>query len=66
MNYIGSKYSLRDFLEEGITENVNSDCKVFCDVFAGTASWGRILSRRVLRLSLTTFSTTPIVSITHL
>ena len=40
MNYIGSKYSLRDFLEEGILKNVNSDCKVFCDVFAGTGVVG--------------------------
>ena len=40
MNYIGSKYSLRDFLEAGITKNVNSDCKVFCDVFAGTGVVG--------------------------
>lgn len=40
MNYIGSKYSLRYFLEEGILKNVNSDCKVFCDVFAGTGVVG--------------------------
>ena len=40
MNYIGSKYSLRDFLEKGILKNVNSDCKVFCDVFAGTGAVG--------------------------
>ena len=40
MNYIGSKYSLRDFLEAGILKNVNSDCKVFCDVFAGTGVVG--------------------------
>ena len=40
MNYIGSKYSLRYFLEEGIVKNVNSDCKVFCDVFAGTGVVG--------------------------
>ena len=40
MNYIGSKYSLRDFLEAGILKNVNADCKVFCDVFAGTGAVG--------------------------
>ena len=40
MNYIGSKYSLRYFLEEGILKNVNADCKVFCDVFAGTGVVG--------------------------
>ncbi len=40
MNYIGSKYSLRDFLEAGILKTVNSDCKVFCDVFAGTGAVG--------------------------
>ncbi len=40
MNYIGSKYSLLSFLEEGILKNVNADCKVFCDVFAGTGIVG--------------------------
>ena len=40
MNYIGSKYSLRDFLEAGILKIVNADCKVFCDVFAGTGAVG--------------------------
>ena len=40
MNYIGRKYSLRDFLEEGILKNINADCKVFCDVFAGTGVVG--------------------------
>ena len=40
MNYIGSKYSLRDFLEVGILKNVNASCKVFCDVFAGTGVVG--------------------------
>ena len=65
MNYIGSKYSLRYFLEEGILKNVNSDCKVFCDVFAGTGVVGVHLSRRALKLSLTTSNTTPIVSTAH-
>ncbi|MCY3872108.1 MAG: DNA adenine methylase [Gemmatimonadetes bacterium] len=40
MNYIGSKYSLRDFLEAGVLKNVDADCKVFCDVFAGTGVVG--------------------------
>ncbi len=40
MNYIGRKYSLRDFLEEGILKKANADCEVFCDVFAGTGVVG--------------------------
>ncbi len=40
MNYIGSKYSLRDFLETGVLKNVDADCKMFCDVFAGTGVVG--------------------------
>ena len=40
MNYIGSKYSLLSFLEEGITKNAGADCEVFCDVFAGTGVVG--------------------------
>ncbi len=40
MNYIGSKYSLRDFLEAGVLKNVDADCKMFCDVFAGTGVVG--------------------------
>ena len=50
MNYIGSKYSLRDFLEEGILKNVNADCKVFCDVFAGTGAVGVHFKQRNFKI----------------
>ncbi|MCL2744239.1 MAG: DNA adenine methylase [Planctomycetaceae bacterium] len=40
MNYIGSKYSLLDFLETSIKQVVSADCKVFCDLFAGTGAVG--------------------------
>jgi len=40
MNYIGSKKSLLDFLEESIDEVTDKDCHVFCDLFAGTGTVG--------------------------
>jgi adenine-specific DNA-methyltransferase len=40
MNYIGSKYSLLDFLETSIRQVVDAQCKVFCDLFAGTGAVG--------------------------
>ncbi|MBL0690142.1 MAG: DNA adenine methylase [Alphaproteobacteria bacterium] len=40
MNYIGSKLSLLDFLEESITSIVDKDCRIFCDLFAGTGAVG--------------------------
>jgi adenine-specific DNA-methyltransferase len=40
MNYIGSKYSLLDFLETSIKQVVDTKCKVFCDLFAGTGAVG--------------------------
>ena len=40
MNYIGSKYSLLSFLEEGIAKNTDARRGVFCDVFAGTGVVG--------------------------
>jgi len=40
MNYIGSKYSLLDFLETSIKQVVGTDDKVFCDLFAGTGAVG--------------------------
>jgi adenine-specific DNA-methyltransferase len=41
MNYIGSKYSLLNFLEESIHQVIDSNCTVFCDLFAGTGIVGR-------------------------
>ena len=40
MNYIGSKLSLLDFLDKSIEEVVDNDCRVFCDLFAGTGAVG--------------------------
>lgn len=40
MNYIGSKLSLLNFLEESIADIVDDKCCVFCDLFAGTGIVG--------------------------
>lgn len=40
MNYIGSKYSLLDFLTSTISEVAGNDNKVFADLFAGTGVVG--------------------------
>ena len=40
MNYIGSKYSLLDFLETSIKQVVSAEDKIFCDLFAGTGAVG--------------------------
>ncbi len=40
MNYIGSKYSLIDFLERGILKRVGPRRGLFCDLFAGTGIVG--------------------------
>lgn len=40
MNYIGSKLSLLNFLEESINKVVDKDNVVFCDLFAGTGAVG--------------------------
>ncbi len=46
MNYIGSKYSLLNFLDESISKVVDSDCKVFCDLFAGTSIVGSYFKKK--------------------
>ncbi len=40
MNYIGSKLSLLEFLENSIDKVVDKNCRVFCDLFAGTGAVG--------------------------
>ena len=40
LNYIGSKHSLLDFLEESIDSVVTGENTVFCDLFAGTGAVG--------------------------
>ena len=41
MNYIGSKHSIINFLEESIIDFTNKEGKVFCDIFAGTGVVGK-------------------------
>ena len=40
LNYLGSKYSLLDFIETSIDTVVKQDNAVFCDLFAGTGVVG--------------------------
>ena len=46
MNYIGSKLSLLEFLEESINKVVDKDCSTFCDLFAGTGIVGRYFKKK--------------------
>lgn len=40
MNYIGSKIKLLPFIEKSILSVIDKECKVFCDLFAGTGTVG--------------------------
>lgn len=46
MNYIGSKLSLLEFLDESINKVVDKNCKVFCDLFAGTGVVGAYFKKK--------------------
>ncbi|TAL58688.1 MAG: modification methylase [Bacteroidetes bacterium] len=46
MNYIGSKLSLLEFLEESINKIVDKNCSTFCDLFAGTGIVGSYFKNR--------------------
>ena len=46
MNYIGSKLSLLEFLENSINKVVDKDCHVFCDLFAGTGIVGNYFKKK--------------------
>ncbi|MDD5133991.1 MAG: DNA adenine methylase [Phycisphaerae bacterium] len=46
MNYIGSKLSLLEFLEESINKVIDKNCNVFCDLFAGTGIVGSYFKRK--------------------
>ena len=46
MNYIGSKLSLLEFLEESINKVVDKNCRVFCDLFAGTGIVGSYFKKK--------------------
>ena len=50
MNYIGRKYTLIDFLDEGITSFIDPSCEVFFDVFAGTGVVGWHFKRKGFRV----------------
>ncbi len=42
MNYIGSKKSLLDFLDQAVKKcNIKTETPVFCDIFSGTGQVGR-------------------------
>jgi len=46
MNYIGSKLSLLQFLEESINKVVDKNCNIFCDLFAGTGIVGSYFKKK--------------------
>jgi adenine-specific DNA-methyltransferase len=46
MNYIGSKLSLLEFLEDSINKVVDKNCDTFCDLFAGTGIVGRHFKKK--------------------
>ena len=46
MNYIGSKLSLLEFLEESIIKVAGKDSRVFCDLFAGTGAVGAYFKKK--------------------
>lgn len=52
MNYIGSKYSLLDFIDKTIKSIVGDDMSqlVFCDLFAGTGIVGRHFKTQVRKV----------------
>jgi len=50
MNYIGSKLSLLEFLEESIKKVAKKDCNVFCDLFAGTGVVGSYFKRKGFKI----------------
>ncbi len=50
MNYIGSKHSLLNFIEEVFDEVVGGKPKIFCDLFAGTGAVGRRFKRKGLQV----------------
>ena len=52
MNYIGSKYSLLNFIDSTIKKVVGKDLTniVFCDLFAGTGIVGRYFKTKVRKI----------------
>lgn len=50
MNYIGSKHSLLEFIEESINAIVKEPVKTLCDVFAGTGAVGIYFKQKGLHI----------------
>lgn len=52
MNYIGSKYSMLDFIESTIKEIIGNNLNdlIFCDMFAGTGIVGRNFKTKVCKV----------------
>lgn len=50
MNYIGSKLSLLEFLEESINKVVDKNYDTFCDLFAGTGIVGSYFKKKGYRI----------------
>lgn len=50
MNYIGSKLSLLEFLDNSIKKVVKKDCNVFCDLFAGTGIVGSYFKKKGFKI----------------
>jgi len=50
MNYIGSKLSLLEFLEESINKVVDKNFNTFCDLFAGTGIVGSYFKKKGYRI----------------
>ncbi len=46
MNYIGSKLSLLEFLEDSINKVAGKNCDTFCDLFAGTGIVGSYFKKK--------------------
>ncbi len=50
MNYIGSKLSLLEFIENSIFQVVDGNCSVFCDLFAGTGAVGSHFKKKGFKI----------------
>lgn len=50
MNYIGSKLSLLEFLESSMNRVIKGDCRVFCDLFAGTGIVGSYFKKKGFKI----------------
>ncbi len=52
LNYIGSKLSLLEFIENTVVDNIDDDLDklVFCDLFAGTGIVGRYFKNKTKKV----------------